>query len=96
VPVQLEVPVGVGGEPVVVPAVEHHGVVVRDAALGQQRLEAGLVHEVTANRVLQVLLPVDLDGRRDVPLVKRAGVLVDLNDGHARLVDVGLDPVRVD
>src|SRR6202042_2007648 len=45
VSVQLEVPVGVGREPVVVAAVEHHGVVVGDAALGQQLLEADLVHE---------------------------------------------------
>ena len=64
VAVELEVPVGVGGEPVVVAAVEHDGVVVADAALGQQRLELLLVHEVAADRVLQVLLPVDPHGAR--------------------------------
>jgi hypothetical protein len=95
VPVEPEVPVGVGGEPVVVTAVEQHGVLVRDAPLGQQVLEAGLVHEVPADRVLQVLLPVDLDRARDVPLVVGAGVLVYLDDDDTRLADVGLRPVGV-
>ena len=94
--VQLEVPVGVGGEPVVVAAVEDHGVVVGDAALGEQRLEAHLVDEVAADRVLQVLLPVDLDRAGDVPLVVGARVLIYLDDDGARRTDAGLDVVGVD
>src|SRR5208337_2683860 len=95
VAVQLEVPVGVGGEPVVVAAVEQHGVVGRDAPLGQQRFEARPVHEVTADRILQVLLPVELDRGRDVPLVVGAGVLVYLDDDDTRVTDMGLRPVGV-
>src|SRR6202034_1321831 len=95
VPVEPEVPVGVRGEPVVVAAVEQHGVVVGDAALGQQRLEAGLVDEVTADRILQVLLPVDLDRGRDMTLVVGAGVLVYLDDDDTRITDMGLRPVGV-
>ena len=93
-PVQPEVPVGVGGEPVVVAAVEQHGVVVQHALLGQQRFEARLVHEVTTDRILQVLLPVELDRGRDVPLVVGAGVLVYLDDDDTRLTDMGLPPSR--
>ena len=80
VPVDLEVPVCVGGEPVVVPAVEHDRVIVADAPLGQQRLETCLVHEVTADMVLQILLPVELDRVADVALVVGRGVLVHLDE----------------
>src|SRR5205823_10643418 len=93
VAVELEVPVGVCGEPVVVAAVEDHGVVVADPAAGQQRLELLLVHEVPAHRVLQVLLPVQLDGAGDVAVVIGAGVLVDFDEDHARGVEILLGPV---
>jgi hypothetical protein len=32
-------------------------------ALGQQLLELALIDEVAANRILQILLPVELDSR---------------------------------
>lgn len=54
-----------------------------------------LVDEVAADRVLQVLLPVDLDGVLDVVLVVRRSVLVDLDDDDLRVVEVRLDPVGV-
>ena len=84
VAVQLEVPVRVRGEPVVVAAVQHDGVLVADAALGEQRLELLLVDEVPTDRVLQVGLPVDLDRAGDVATVVRRGVLVDLDQHHVR------------
>jgi hypothetical protein len=93
VAVELEVPVRVSGEPVVVAAVEHHGVVVGDAAGREQRLEAGLVHEVTAQGVLQVLLPVQLDGTLEVAAVVGAGVLVDLDEDETGGTQVFLGPV---
>jgi hypothetical protein len=96
VAVQLEVPVRVRGEPVVVAAVEHDGVVVGDSARGQQRLELGLADEVTPDRVLQVGLPVQAHRAPDVVLLVRGGVLVDLDEHHLRVVEMGLDPVGVD
>jgi hypothetical protein len=96
VAVDLEVPVRVGGEPVVVAAVDDHGVVVGDPAGGQQRLEPGLVDEVAAKRVLKVLLPVQLDGALDVAAVVGAGVLVDLDVDEAGRADVLLRPVGGD
>ena len=80
VAVQLEVPVGVRGEPVVVAAVQDHRVVVADALAGQQLLEAGPVDEVAADGILQVGLPVQLDGARQVAGVVGGGVLVDLDE----------------
>ena len=94
--VELEVPVGVGGEPVVVAAVQHDGVVVGDALLGQQRLELLLVDEVTTDLVLQVGGPVELDGALDVALVVRRGVLVDLDQDDAVVLEVLLDPLGGD
>jgi hypothetical protein len=64
-------------------------------ALGQQVLEARLVHEVTPDRVLQVLLPVDLDRARDMALVVGAGVLVHLDDDDTGIANAGLRPVGV-
>jgi hypothetical protein len=96
VAVQLEVPVGVGGEPVVVAAVEDHGVVVADALVGQELLEALLVDEVTADRVLKVLGPVDPDGVADVVLLVGGRVLVHLDDRDGRVVQVLLEPIGVD
>ena len=50
---------------------------------GQQFLEAGPVDEVAADGVLQLGLPVDLHGARDVPGVVGGGVLVDLDEDQA-------------
>ena len=96
VAVQLEVPVGVRGEPVVVAAVEDHGVVVGDAAVGQQLGELLLVDEVALDRVLQIGLPVQLDGAGDVPAVVGAGVLVDLDEDDVGRVEIALGPVSGD
>ena len=96
VAVQLEVPVGVGGEPVVVAAVEHDRVVVGDAAVGEERLELRLVHEVAADLVLEVGRPVELDGALDVALVVGRGVLVDLDQDDARGVEVVRHPLGGD
>jgi hypothetical protein len=93
VAVELEVPVRVGREPVVVAAVEDHGVVVADAPLGQQRLELGLVDEVAAYRVLEVGLPVQLDRAGDVTGLVGGGVLVDLDEDGVGGVEVLLCPV---
>jgi hypothetical protein len=68
VAVDPEVPVGVRGEPVVVAPVEHHGVVLGDAPLGEQPLELLAVHEVAADRILQVRPPVEAHGPRMWPL----------------------------
>lgn len=94
--VQLEVPVRVRSEPVVVAAVEDHGVVVGDAAVGQQLGELLLIDEVALDRVLQVGLPVQLHGTGDVPAVVGAGVLVDLDEDDACSIEIALGPVGGD
>ncbi len=96
VTVELEVPVGVGGEPVVVAAVEDDGVVIRDTSFRQEGFEALLADEVVADAVLEVLLPVELDGVRDVALVVGLGVFVDFDQNDIGVAEVFLDPVRRD
>src|SRR5262249_8230741 len=95
VPVQPEVPVGVGGEPVVVPPVEDYEVIVGDAAVREQLLEAMLVHEVAADRILEILFPVELHRVGDVALVVGGGVLVHLHQYHAGGATMGFRPVGV-
>ena len=96
VAVELEVPVRVGREPVVVAAVEHDRVVVGDARANEQRLELRLADEVPADLVLQVGRPVELDGARDVALVVGGGVLVDLDEDDPGVVEMLLDPLGGD
>jgi hypothetical protein len=96
VAVELEVPVGVGGEPVVVAAVQDDEVVVPDALGGEQLLELLLVDDVPADRVLQLAGPVHLDGTGEVTPVVRGGVLVDLDEDHPLGAQVLLRPVGGD
>ncbi|GFJ80313.1 hypothetical protein Phou_044930 [Phytohabitans houttuyneae] len=91
--VELEVPVRVRREPVVVAPVQDYGVVVSDAALGEQGFELLLVDEVPAHRVLQVVFPVELDGARNVAGVIRRGVFIHLDEDHTRRFQVLFGPV---
>lgn len=94
--VQLEVPVRVSGEPVVVATVENDGVVVRNALGGEQVRELLLVQEVASDAVLEVLAPVELDCTLDVAAVVCAGVLVHLDKNGLGGVEVLLSPVSGD
>src|SRR5918995_1584426 len=59
VAVEAEVPVGVGGEPVAVAAVQHHLRVVADPEPVHQGGEGFGADEVAADRVLEVVAPMD-------------------------------------
>src|SRR6185503_20233435 len=96
VPVVLQVPVGVGGEPVVAVAVEHDQVVVGDAVRAEELAEGLRAEEVALDLVLQVLLPVKADRAGDVRLGVQGGVLVDLDDPDGIVVEVVFQPLRVD
>ena len=80
VAVVLQVPVCVGGEPVVAVAVEDDRVLVGDAAAAEQLAERLGGQEVAADGVLEVGLPVEADRAGDVGLGVEGGVLVDLDD----------------
>ena len=90
---ELQQPVRVGSEPVVVAAVEDDGRVGADPGLRQQAGEPGLVLEVAADLGVQVRAPVPAQRVADVPLVVGGRVLVDLDDPDVRIVDVLLEPV---
>jgi hypothetical protein len=93
---ELQDPVGIGGEPVVVPAVQDHGGVVADSGARQQLRDAGLVDVIAADRRMQVRGPVPPDRPSDVTLLVRARVLVDLDDADRRIIQMLLEPVRFD
>ena len=94
--VDLQVPVGVRREPVVLVAVQDDGGLVPDPAVSHQRLERGLVDEVALQRVLQVVLPVQLGGTGNVALVVEIGVLVDFGDGDPVVCEVLGEPLGGD
>jgi hypothetical protein len=96
VAVQLELPVGVGGEPVVVAAVEHDGVVVGDALGAQQLGEVVAVDRGRGQRAAAARSSSRGGRRSDVAAVVGGHVLVDLDEDDARVVQVGLGPVGVD
>src|SRR5829696_1280279 len=96
VAVVLEVPVGVGGEPVVAVAVQDDRVVVRDATAPEQLAELLRPEEVALGLILEVALPVESDRPRDVGLAVERGVLVDLDDADRVVVQVLLHPLGLD
>ena len=95
-PVELEVPVGICGKPVVVATVKDNRGVRPDAVLGKERRKGLRGDEVAAHRVLQVLLPVDPHGTGDMAGVVGRYVLIDLDEDDGRICGVGKDPIGID
>ena len=91
--VDLQVPVRVGREPVVLVAVEDDRRVVVDPTLAEDALEGLPVDDVALDRILEVLAPVELDRSGDVALLVEVGVLVDLGDDQAVVPEMLSRPV---
>jgi hypothetical protein len=96
VTVHLEHPEGVGGEPVVVVAVEDDRVAVADAGFAEELFDIGLAEDVATGLILQLAGPVEADGARDVAFVVGVGVDVDLDELNAGVGAVLGDPVGGD
>ncbi len=96
VAVQLELPVGPGGEPVVVVAVQHDRRVRPDPGLGQELAEVLATGDVAPDPVGQLAGPVPADGTREVALLVGRRVDVDLDEADLRVGQVGERPVAVD
>src|SRR5262249_51713406 len=92
----LKEPEAVSGVPVVLIPVEDDDRVVGDAVATQQGLEVRLVHEVAANGVLHVDVPVELDGVANVAhaLVQQR-VFVGFNETHLGVVEMVRNPLGV-
>ena len=91
-----ELPVGPGREPVVVVAVQDDVRLGPDARLRQQRREVLAARDVAAQPIGQLARPVPADGARQVALLVRRGVDVDLDEADVRVVEVLLRPLRGD
>ncbi len=89
---QGEHPQRVGRPPVVLVAVDHHGVVPGDALGRQQRREALAVEVVACHRVVELGVPVDLDGAGDVAGLVEQHVLVGLDHDEAGGVEALGEP----
>ena len=70
--------------------------VVRDAAAAEQRAELIGAEEVTLDLVLEVQSPVESDRARNVRLAVERRVLIDLDDPDRVVVQVLLEPLRLD
>ena len=93
---QAEHPQRVGGPPVVAVAVEDDGGLAGDPALAAEPREARAVHVVAGHGVVQLGVPVDLDGTGDVPDVVEQHVFVRLDDDEPWLAEVFGQPGRGD
>ena len=93
---QLQEPIRVGGEPVVVPAVEDDRGLGADAGGREQIGEAPLVFVVAADVRVQIGRPVPAHRAADVTLLVGGGVLVHLDDADGWIVEMGFEPVRGD
>ena len=95
VTVDLELPEGVGGEPVVVVAVDDDRRIRGNAGRSEQALDLLLVQDVAGHRVVQLGRPVPADGAGDVPLVVGLGVHVHLDEYDVVVVPVLRHPVGI-
>ena len=94
--VQLELPVGPGGEPVVVIAIQDDRRVGTDPRLGKQRAEVLAAGDVAADPIGQLARPVPADGAWEVALLVCGRVHVDLDEADVRVVQVFERPIAVD
>src|SRR5215472_9559614 len=96
VAVVLHRPVGVGGEPVVVVAIEQDRGVRGDAGFAKFPGESVARSDVADGLVLQVLLPVPADGAFNVTGAVGSGIDVDLDEPEAWLAEVLGQPLSAD
>ena len=95
-PVVLQVPVGVRGEPVVAVAVEDDLVLVGDPTVTEEATELLRLEKVALDLVLEVQTPVESDRARDVTLTVERRILVDFDDSDRVVVQVLLEPLGLD
>jgi hypothetical protein len=93
---ELQEPVSVRGEPVVVASIHNHRRPLAHAGARQQVGELRLRGVLPAHLRVQVGAPVPRHGAGDVPLLVGLRVLVDLDQPDAGVVQVLLEPVRLD
>src|SRR6202521_5286 len=93
VAVKLQLPEGVGGEPVVVVAVEKDAGAVGNAGSAEKFFESGLVNQITADVVLKLGLPIPSDGAGDVSLVVGGGVHVDFDEAEIGRIKILRGPI---
>ena len=93
VAVQLQLPKGVGGEPIVVVAIEKNRCVIGNAGGAEKLFEGGLVDQVAADVVLELGLPVPADGAGDVSLVVGGSVHVDFDEAEIGGIEILRGPI---
>ncbi len=91
-PVVHQLPVGIGGEPIVVVAIQYNCVVIGDARVTHQLLERVPADYVAAQLVHQLGFPVPADSARDVSLIVGGRVHVHLDQLDPGVVEVIGDP----
>ena len=90
---QAEDPEGVRSPPVEVVAVDHDRRVARDTAHRAHRCKALRTDVIARRRVVEVEVPIDLLGARDVARVKQQHVLVGLQHHETGRAQVVLEPL---
>src|SRR5215204_1302353 len=93
---ELQHPVRVRREPVVVPSVQDHGGIGADPRRREKLGELGLADVVAPHRRVQVGRPVPRDRVVDVALLVGLGVLVHLDHPDVRVLHVLIEPVGLD
>lgn len=90
---QREHPQRIGGPPIALVAIDHHGVIAGDALAVHQFGELLAVDVVAHPWVVEVGVPVDLDGAGNMADVVEQDVLVGFDDRQARRAHVCRQPV---
>lgn len=91
-----EHPEGIGRPPVIFVAIDHDGRVAADAFGADQCGELRSVDVVALHRVVEIGVPVDLDGAGDVSGLVKEYVFIRLDDDKPRCAEVSTEPVCAD
>src|ERR1700688_1613045 len=90
----LQLPKSIGGEPIVVVAVEQNRRVVGDAGPAEQMVERLFGDQIPTDVILKLSLPVPADSAGNVALIVSAGVDVDFHQTNFGVVQVLGSPFR--
>jgi hypothetical protein len=94
VAINLELPKREGGKPVVVVAVENHGIIVGDPRRAAKLLKLILVGDVAPNVVVELRGPIPSRSVLDVTFFVSAGIYVHFHKTNIRVIGMRSNPFR--
>ena len=93
--IKFEKPEPIGGKPVIIIAVKNHGITWRNPGAADKLFEILRADDVAANLILELCLPVETDGAREVSRLIGFRIYVNFDEFDTGLAKILLDPVCI-